>query len=249
MKNHSFISVPKPCHAGWENMSLTEKGRFCSSCQKEVHDFSSASAEEIKAAYTENKGELCGHVPVRILQEEHFANHLQSHHFGHLKKLFFAAVLCFGASLFTVDSAKASTFYKLKLSFFRIAENDTIKVTGEVRDKKTREQLAFVAVIALYHDSLVAKTETDMDGKYTLKIPEKYEKVDVKVGYLGYETKIMKSIGIAPHKQIVVDFDLEENMEMITDGVIIMQNEPVISQDPGPTQKTVKREEYKKMPK
>ena len=47
MKN-SFLTIKEPCNQGWENMSVSEKGRFCSSCQKDVHDFSNSTLDEIK---------------------------------------------------------------------------------------------------------------------------------------------------------------------------------------------------------
>jgi len=41
------ISIPKPCHEGWENMDATERGAFCHSCQKEVIDFSAMTDREV----------------------------------------------------------------------------------------------------------------------------------------------------------------------------------------------------------
>lgn len=53
------ISIPEPCHENWFEMSQTEKGKFCSSCQKNVIDFTKASNKEIILAYNENEN-LCG---------------------------------------------------------------------------------------------------------------------------------------------------------------------------------------------
>jgi hypothetical protein len=228
-------------------MSVSEKGRFCSSCRKEVQDFSNSSSEEIKAAYFENKGELCGHLPVKFLQEQHFEYHLQKSHYSHLKKFFIAAVFCFGASLFSIAPAKASAFYKLKLSFLSIAEND-VKVTGVVRDKDTREALPFVNVAVLYQDSIITVATTDIDGKYAVMIPKEYSKVDIKVTYIAYVTKIMKAISIAPGKQIVVDFDMQADEVYLTDGIMIYE-EPLIKDSPGSSGKTIKKDEFKRMPK
>ena len=248
--NKGFLVINEPCQEGWENMSISEKGRFCVSCQKEVRDFTNSDVEDIRRAYAESNGELCGHVPSKLLQEEHFSKHLQQNHFDFLKRFFIAAVFCFGASLFTIDGAKASTFYKLKITFLKINDSDTVLVKGEVRDHKNREQLPFAIVSVLFNDSVVVTSATDIEGKYALKIPKEYSKVDIKVVYAGYMTKIMKGISIAPGKQIVVDFELEQDVTYITNGIIVIdRNHTPANQEPAPTGKTIKRDEYKRMPK
>jgi hypothetical protein len=230
-------------------MKTSENGRFCSSCKNEVRDFTSSTVAEIKAAYVESNGELCGHVPVKLLQEEHVSWHLQKNHFGSMKKFFLAAFLCFGASLFTIDAAKASAIYKLKIGMFRNVASDTILVKGEVHDHSTREEIPFVKVVAISGDKTIATAFSDIEGKYTLKIPKEYLNIDIGIVYPGYVSKTMKGISIVPGKQIVVDFELEQEKEYITDGIIVFDRDPVINQDPGPSGKTIKRGEYRKMPK
>src|SRR3989344_7149243 len=116
---NTFLSIKEPCHQGWENMSVSEKGKFCSSCKKQVHDFSNSTIDEIKKAYSESEDGLCGHVPAKLLQEQYVNRNIQIEHISFLKKFWIAAVFCFGASLFTIDSAKASTFCKIKTSLFK----------------------------------------------------------------------------------------------------------------------------------
>ena len=53
------ISIPEPCHENWLEMSPTEKGKFCSNCQKNVVDFTKASDREILLEYNKNEN-LCG---------------------------------------------------------------------------------------------------------------------------------------------------------------------------------------------
>jgi hypothetical protein len=56
------ITIPEPCHEGWENMQPEEKGRFCQSCCKVVVDFTQMETQEILNYIHERKGEkLCGH--------------------------------------------------------------------------------------------------------------------------------------------------------------------------------------------
>jgi len=53
------ISIPEPCHENWDQMTPSEKGKFCGVCTKEVIDFSKASDEEL-IKKVGNGANLCG---------------------------------------------------------------------------------------------------------------------------------------------------------------------------------------------
>jgi len=55
------IQIPNPCTENWEIMSLQEKGRFCSVCNKCVIDFTQKQPHEILQILEEKKEEkMCG---------------------------------------------------------------------------------------------------------------------------------------------------------------------------------------------
>ncbi len=55
------LSIAEPCHENWDNMSPTEKGKFCGSCQKQVIDFSGMSDREIAQFFKKpSTGSVCG---------------------------------------------------------------------------------------------------------------------------------------------------------------------------------------------
>ena len=59
MSSKINIFIPEPCHENWQDMTAVDKGRFCSSCQKKVIDFTHSSDREILKAFEVSKN-LCG---------------------------------------------------------------------------------------------------------------------------------------------------------------------------------------------
>ena len=56
------LTIPEPCHEGWEKMTPSEKGRFCASCQKQVVDFSAMSDRQLAEFFKKSRGQsVCGH--------------------------------------------------------------------------------------------------------------------------------------------------------------------------------------------
>lgn len=55
------IHIPEPCHEDWNKMLPDEKGKFCLSCSKSVHDFSNKTDLEIQQILMSLKGQkVCG---------------------------------------------------------------------------------------------------------------------------------------------------------------------------------------------
>lgn len=59
MRKPIQISIPKPCHENWEEMTSLYKGRFCAACQKQVFDFTQSTDIDIAAALKSDKN-VCG---------------------------------------------------------------------------------------------------------------------------------------------------------------------------------------------
>jgi hypothetical protein len=67
MAKHVQLSVDNPCHENWENMSPSEKGRFCGSCQKQVVDFTGMTDAQIAMFFKKPAtGSVCG----RFMQDQ-----------------------------------------------------------------------------------------------------------------------------------------------------------------------------------
>jgi len=64
------LSVAEPCHENWQSMAPSEQGRFCSSCQKQVTDFSEMSNDEIYKTVLKGDANMCGRFSVTQLERE-----------------------------------------------------------------------------------------------------------------------------------------------------------------------------------
>ncbi|HMK04909.1 MAG TPA: T9SS type A sorting domain-containing protein [Ferruginibacter sp.] len=56
-----YLSIPEPCHENWQAMTVTEQGRFCNACAKEVVDLSMMTDTEVLNYFTTTSFEkVCG---------------------------------------------------------------------------------------------------------------------------------------------------------------------------------------------
>src|SRR4051812_8134313 len=53
------IQIDKPCSANWDEMRGDQQRRFCTHCQKHVHDLSSISINEAERLVCTSAGNLC----------------------------------------------------------------------------------------------------------------------------------------------------------------------------------------------
>ncbi|WP_172623101.1 T9SS type A sorting domain-containing protein [Flavisolibacter ginsenosidimutans] len=64
------LSVPKPCHENWNEMTPDDQGRFCASCQKSVIDFSTMSDRQLATFFKKPSGSVCGRFHPDQLERE-----------------------------------------------------------------------------------------------------------------------------------------------------------------------------------
>ncbi len=67
MRKQIQLNIPTPCHESWDKMTPAEKGKFCSSCKKEVIDFTKMSDTHLVAFFRkQTTGSVCG----RFMQDQ-----------------------------------------------------------------------------------------------------------------------------------------------------------------------------------
>jgi len=120
MNNQFQLQIEEPCHEQWDKMNPVEKGRFCSSCAKKVIDFSSTEKENIVRFLSESNGEVCGRVPVTMLDQPVKLSDGDKQKLG---RFVLALLLTFGSFLFA--SAQSTPYVKGKML---IVEPDTLSL-------------------------------------------------------------------------------------------------------------------------
>jgi hypothetical protein len=99
------LSIPKPCHENWNEMTPNEQGSFCNVCAKTVVDFSLMSDEEV-LGYFKNKSEekTCGRFKISQLAPYEFRVDIRKVARGSFPKIFAASMFIFFTSLFVCKS-------------------------------------------------------------------------------------------------------------------------------------------------
>ncbi|HLP39403.1 carboxypeptidase-like regulatory domain-containing protein [Lacibacter sp.] len=202
MSEKLYLSIADPCHEDWNKMTPVERGRFCSSCQKNVVDFTTQSDEEIISFFNNYNGTACGRFtddqldrPIQKIELKPASSFLK-----------YAAGLMLPAFLF---ATKAKGQFKERMPKVTCEpkqinigqalsgrlggisysnEQPYIRIKGQVIDQVSKEPLGGVSVLIKGTNLGVA---TDSNGKFTLQIHSKSS--IVQYSSIGYETIEIKA--------------------------------------------------------
>lgn len=135
-----MITIPKPCHEDWNQMTPEAKGRLCDKCCKVVVDFTKKTVSEITDFLNANAGNrICGrfkteHIAVPVVNTPKRLSR---------SRLFIAAVyFVFGGMLFASCSGSGHHEVMGKIapeSNFTIVQGDTV-VRGQKAKKEVKKQ-------------------------------------------------------------------------------------------------------------
>jgi len=209
MKSTLSIAVKTPCTKKFSNFSKTDKGRFCSNCQKEVIDFTKASNEELIRHFNAASNKTCGVfrssqlTPYEINSLPMINNNVISKRIGMMTLSILA--LCTTqvngqetASLDTpIEIVSTETLGKIVVIK---TDQEHYFVKGIVLDE-ANEPLPGVNVVL---KGSAVGTQTDINGKF--QFPQELEVNDVLVlSYIGYETKTYQ---VAASESSTIDINI-----------------------------------------
>lgn len=223
------LSIPNPCHVGWENMAATEKGRHCTSCNKTVIDFSNYTDKELADFFKSSNGRVCGRVSK--FQLDRVIATPTNKRFPFLNKLAWGTAIASWLGLTSTVSAQNNNDTttvqqknKKADSIKSKQSDDNGIIWGTLVNSKTNESIPFANVILETKDDKVQldATVTDIDGKFKLNTSAQFIGQDLTIlsvyaGYSDSRYKLQVKKGVQS-----LTIKLEPNgREVIRDYIII----------------------------
>lgn len=205
------ISIPKPCHERWDEMTPVERGWHCAHCQKTVKDFSGWSDADLYRYLSEHKEGGCGNFSSAQLNRP-----IQIPHQPHSR--LYAMTIALGLTLVFVHGGEARAQSRPPLVQEVVvaqkgntdtSNNQSGSISGTVLDEK-KEPLIYAAVQVYQGGVLKGGALSDFDGYYLIQslVPGRY---DLVVSYLGFDTVKIDDIIVEAALETKQDCWLEYN--------------------------------------
>ena len=220
------LKINKPCSEDWDTMTENEQGRFCSSCSKNVTDFTSLSNSEILAIYDKSPVKHCGRLTKAQLENGILLESRQKH--TNFLKVAAGLIL----ALISKDAISSNVKAKPTPRFvvqntinpdsksnnnINIVEQDSLQNTlkGMLIDSSNNDPMPFAKVVI---KGTKIGVSSDFDGRFTLQIPDsiKTEKLMIVVSSIGYQ-----------RTEILFDRTISQTEEW----VVVISNEQVLMGD------------------
>ncbi len=126
-----------------------------------------------------------------------------------------------------------------------LAQSGALK--GKLTDKETGDPIPFANVVVESGGQQVSGATTNFDGEFTVK-PLSPGKYDLRVTYVGYQTKLITDIRISPDKISYQDVEMKSTMQQLETVDVVSYKVPLIEKDQTQQGGTVTSEEIDKMP-
>lgn len=226
MKKNIQISVPKPCHEKWSSFPKTSNGGFCSSCQKEVIDFTSWSEDRLKLHFKNVSANTCG----RFRQEQlkiYAYDKPSTNRFGWLSVSFAGMLVLFtsrqGLAQQANPSKQTTEQYQedIKSGKTLLTVSDVVKVNGIVKSREDGGALPGVNVV---YKGTGKGTVTDADGRFTLTLENLSSSPALVFSFIGMQTVEYTIDVMKPEQEIVVDMfydNVSLTGEIIVGGAMV----------------------------
>jgi len=218
------IQISNPCQEKWGNMQPDTMGKFCSSCQKAVTDFTQFSDSDLQNWFSKNQGNSCGRFNPdqldRLIQGK--SNYTLNKFKPSLAAASLLAFLSFpklsrGEMIkpSTVQTEKKLTDFDNKTQDKELS--DSLRVLkGKITDK---DKQALPAVsIRILGEKYACSTNINGEFSITYTVQKGNDSKKMELSFIGYETKNVKFKSTDAYLNITLN---EDTTPLMGDVVII----------------------------
>jgi hypothetical protein len=195
-KQQITLSIPEPCHEGWDNMTANEQGRHCSSCNKTVIDFSLYSDRQLIEFFKKSQGNVCGRL--NSYQVDNTIVVIEHTNRSFFYKLFMGSA--FASWLGAESTATAQSYVsppKIQKTLVQVGDsnkknkNSLSFIKGQLLDSATKQPIPFSNVKLKNGDSEIGEAVSDIDGYFKFDVPKelKNKNLTIIAVYVGYSDK------------------------------------------------------------
>ncbi|MBL4656452.1 MAG: T9SS type A sorting domain-containing protein [Flavobacteriales bacterium] len=220
-----IVKIATPCHEKWSDMSPTEKGKFCSSCAKEVVDFTSNTNEEIASHLKKAEGSVCGRLYSNQVVTGTSVSGLK--YFFQKSKTYLAtllAVLSVSAIFGEKADAQTRNLMKGRMKINPIPEQSTANtrettIRGTVTLANTKTPAPMAAIQVSSAGEMIEQTVTNTNGEYKVQLPPgtvQNQEVSLTTSLLGYVDKTIEALKVLKD-EVTLNFSIEEEFMMMGD--------------------------------
>ncbi|MEP4533412.1 MAG: carboxypeptidase-like regulatory domain-containing protein [Cyclobacteriaceae bacterium] len=189
MKKTFTISISEPCKENWSDFSSTNDGAFCSSCCKEVVDFSKMSETELTNYFKDQRGRVCGRFQKFQLKSYNIDNLKEPY----LNLNWISAGLLGITLLSNPSKVKAELLEKNRVEVISTKSNDGVdlgvkdKALGSIKGRIVDETGEGIPGAVVYIKGTKNGTQADFYGYFELK--GDFESGDILVvSFIGFDT-------------------------------------------------------------
>jgi len=190
------LTIPSPCTQNWDNMSSSCQGRFCTSCNKQVTDFTKFTNKEILKYFAKSKGPICG----RLTQAQMEINFGRLEHpirKSLLPKFLMSAILT-TSGVCNTEAKNSSTTIQIEME-----NNSNTKPIKNIKFLPTTDTTQYILGRVLDNENIPLEsanitlkgnkigTSSDREGKFKIMVPDSVlgKKIVLIVSYAGFETQ------------------------------------------------------------
>jgi hypothetical protein len=214
MKKAFGLSIPAPCHEKWSDFTPTQRGGFCTSCSKEVIDFTQWSEQQLKDYFKKRPGNTCGRFRVQQLTD---------YSLSETKRPTLAALIAFVILLLS-KPAEAEPPQKPATEQLVVTRQEPIKadtivdqmiVRGIIKSAEDGSTLPGVNVL---RKGTTDRVVSDADGKFEMIVGKPQVSETFIFSFIGLQTKEISISTKALHE---VDVALALDVQVLGETIVV----------------------------